>query len=842
MESNVGALLNQLSLHEQETCIFDEKNYSVLYAHSSCFVIIDYFTFSSNGETYFDYREYTSCQNRIMQRGKPVYRFLAEDVGTLTQSFIDRDIIIPFQYATGQDRGMTVADASSLEYFFENRFCEVYGPDALQFLYREFPIPSLSGSSFALDYVVEYLDGKKVAIEENGVSYHHPQLIGKHRYRKQLEKQNICAHLGIPVYRFTSLDCRYPKITDDQIKKFFGDRQAFRSTGFRLDRTFRLYEHQKEALEEIQELRKTKQGTSAVLQVFPTATGKSKIVEEDLLRYISMHPIARVLIIGPTKRVANDWEERMHRIFAGSGITIGDENEQIVIGTYQKLWTLAGNVSPSYFSYIVVDEAHHAVAPVMKRSLQYFDPDFLIGLTATPDRLDNKRLETVFGSYRTTMDLSEAMRKNLIANVRAYRIQTNLDLSEVRFNGRDFINADLERMLRVDSRNHLIVDVLKKYFAHQHKGLVFCVNIAHAKEVAKLLNDAGISAHAVSGKTKHVDTIVQDFRDGKIQFLCSCNLLNEGWDVPDITVLVMARPTISKVLYLQQMGRGLRRTETKKELFIIDVVDQYGAIAKPWSAHSVFGMAFYVPFGLIHREYHVGDKVEVFGLSETVRALIPLDIATFESAHAGYLDEEQAARELYIGTSTLRKWVTQGAIQADLMLPLGTRKVYYFRPESLSTIREKKQLGIHTEDTLKEDFLAFLEEKNYTFSFKMVFLIALINHCNKQGEASLESVLHDYRQFYMKRIESNLPVDRPKCIYTRTFLSDQLAVKRNMLANPFEKFERKRFMMYVHELNMIGFNPLLFAQLSERELHDIVELMHSHLEEYYQDLGGLVRD
>ena len=125
MESNVGALLNQLSLHEQETCIFDEKNYSVLYAHSSCFVIIDYFTFSSNGETYFDYREYTSCQNRIMQRGKPVYRFLAEDVGTLTQSFIDRDIIIPFQYATGQDRGMTVADASSLEYFFENRFCEV---------------------------------------------------------------------------------------------------------------------------------------------------------------------------------------------------------------------------------------------------------------------------------------------------------------------------------------------------------------------------------------------------------------------------------------------------------------------------------------------------------------------------------------------------------------------------------------------------------------------------------------------------------------------------------------------------------------------------------------------
>ena len=129
-------------------------------------------------------------------------------------------------------------------------------------------------------------------------------------------------------------------------------------------------------------------------------------------------------------------------------------------------------------------EAHHAVAPVLKRVIQYFDTDFTIGLTATDQRPDRKKLETVFGTYSTSLSLKEAMEKGIVAKANVYRIETNIDLSKVRFNGKDYVNADLEKKIRVTSRNELIVDVLKEYFtegeAGKRQGIVFCVNVSHA--------------------------------------------------------------------------------------------------------------------------------------------------------------------------------------------------------------------------------------------------------------------------------------------------------------------------------------------------------------------------
>ena len=207
-------------------------------------------------------------------------------------------------------------------------------------------------------------------------------------------------------------------------------------------------------------------------------------------------------------------------------------------------------------------EAHHAVAPVLKRVIQYFDTDFTIGLTATDQRPDKKKLETVFGSYTTSLSLKEAMEKGIIARANVYRIETNIDLSQVRFNGKDYVNADLEKRIRVTSRNALIVDVLSEYFtegeAEDRQGVIFCVNVTHANEMARLLNRAGISAQSYTGQTKNATHVMEEFKNHKIRFLCTCNMISEGWDYPELGILVMARPTLSKVLYLQQIGRGLR--------------------------------------------------------------------------------------------------------------------------------------------------------------------------------------------------------------------------------------------------------------------------------------------
>lgn len=115
-------------------------------------------------------------------------------------------------------------------------------------------------------------------------------------------------------------------------------------------------------------------------------------------------------------------------------------------------------------------EAHHAVSPVLKRVIQYFTPDFLIGLTATDQRPDKKKLETIFGNYKTGLSLVDAMKKKIVAEANVYRIETNLDLSHIRFNGKDYINADLEKSIRVKSRNELIAVVLHNYFQKEKLG------------------------------------------------------------------------------------------------------------------------------------------------------------------------------------------------------------------------------------------------------------------------------------------------------------------------------------------------------------------------------------
>ena len=153
------------------------------------------------------------------------------------------------------------------------------------------------------------------------------------------------------------------------------------------------------------------------------------------------------------------------------------------------------------------DEAHHAVAPVLKRVIQYFNTGFTIGLTATDQRPDKKKLETVFGTYSTSLSLKEAMEKEIVAKANVYRIETNIDFSQVRFNGKDYVNADHEKRIRVTSRNELIVNVPEEYFisgeAGLRQGVIFCVNVNHASEMAKLLNSAGITSASYTVQTRN---------------------------------------------------------------------------------------------------------------------------------------------------------------------------------------------------------------------------------------------------------------------------------------------------------------------------------------------------
>ena len=816
----------------RETVTYPNGGVSRFYDDGVDMVIIDDEICSCrDGEQIFPYTLITDKQNHYMKIYRRVFRFLGFDPETIEKCLQKSRQEVLYSTKKISERGEH-ADSSPLELLFEQKFTDVYGMRALKYLQKEFRISDEDGNNYFLDYLVDTADSR-VAIEENGIHYHHPQLIGIEGYRKQLRKQNTCALWGLKLYRFSTEDCRFKDRIEDDIRSYLGkDTSGFREAGLLLERKTELYEHQEISLAQIEERRE--KGIRAFLIVLPTAAGKSRIVEEDIQKFAAGKEQFRALILAPNTNIIADWKERIDK-------DLQPLQDRIDIKTYSYAVRHYHEKTRDYYSYIVVDEAHHAVAPMLKRVIQYYAPEFLVGLTATDQRPDKKRLEEIFGNYTTELSLKDAMEKGVVARANVYRIETNIDLSHVRFNGKDYVNADLEKSVRVTSRNELIVNVLKDYFtegdAGKRQGIIFCINKAHTKEMARLLNAAGISAQDYSGDTKHPEKVMQEFKEHKIRFLCACDMISEGWDYPELGILVMARPTLSKVLYLQQIGRGLRRTSIKKNVFVIDVVDEYGAMVRPCSMHAIFGNSLYVPFGDITRQdYLPGQMIEIDGITERVERIVEVDIHTFEEKYGDYYSQEQLAREYFVNTGTITSWIRKGKITPTVEFPFGSKKISLFSPEDVEKYRKELNIQEHNDDTVRDDFFAFLEERDYSLSYKMPFLLSFIDHMDTIGDAKIEDVLTDYIAFYQDRIDKGLPVDRPSCPYNAETLKDRKLIKSSMLTNPFEKFERKRFMYYSKDLGVISLNHALLAKMSEENWERVKGQMREDLERYYEKM------
>ena len=822
------------SLSAKEVVEYPNGGKSYFYVMGQTVIIIDEGICKCDSEEEkFSYTLITDKQNYYMHRYEKVFRFLAEDKESIeevvqhTRAHADMDFTI--RVANREDN----ADASPLELLFEKNFTNVYGMNALKYLWKEYGVVDKDGHNFFLDYYVRMEDGG-IAVEENGVNYHHPQKIGVKRYRKQLQKQNACTQWGIKLFRFSTEDCRFESRIEDDIRTFFGDDLSrYEENGLLLDRRVELYDHQVTTLQDIE--KKRAEGVNTFLIVFPTASGKSKIVEEDMRAFAAGKPDFKALVLAPNTNIVKDWHGRIRQ-------SLSEYQSRIEVNTFAYMVRNYTNISPKEYTYIVIDEAHHAVAPMLKRVIQYFTPEFMVGLTATDQRPDKKKLESVFGSYKTGLSLIQAMEEGIVAQANVYRIETNIDLSHVRFNGKDYINADLEKSIRVTSRNELIVNVLQEYFCEgevaNRQGVIFCVNTKHTVEMEKLLTEAGMSAKAYTGQSKNADKIMADFKEKKIRFLCACNMISEGWDYPELGILVMARPTLSKVLYLQQIGRGLRKTDVKKNVFVIDVVDEYGAMARPCSMHSIFQNPMYVPFGNIAcRTYAVGDMIEIDGLQERVERIVEIDVTSFEDMYGDYFSQEQLAREYYVSTGTITSWIKKGKIQPTVTYPFGSKQIYLFSPEDVNRIRQELEIPEHTEETMKQDFFGFLEERDYSLSYKMPFLLSFLKHVNSIGDANIEEVLDDYIAFYVDRIERGLPVDRPTCPYNAETLKDRKLIKAHMLTNPFEKFERKRFLYHSKDLGVISMNHALFSRMEEGDFQRVKEQMVEDLKGYYREMG-----
>ena len=825
--------LHSLGFETVEDYYYDSLRHSVVMKKDSTCVIVDYDLCLQNDDVVFDYSKYCEMQNGLMASSRRLFRFYAVEGEDLRESIHNWLTMEPDDIEISDKGGVfdkVHVDNTPLEKTFEDLFVETYGNDALGFLQKEYSLSLSNGRNAFVDYVVETSTGS-YAIEENGVRYHHPQIIRLEAYKRQLEKQNTLSLMGFKTFRFSFENLRFRDQAIDSIRTYLGPRNAFRNAHFiKGTRPFALYTHQETFLQEMRDARERGINTSLVVE--PTGTGKSQIAIEDIYRLYKEGKIERVLVMVPSTMIKADWEARLEPF---------RDRLDITIELYNRSYLRRNHTAEDYFDYLLFDEAQHAQAANCAKTLQYFTPKYLVGLTATPERLDRKKLEDIFGHYKTNLTLREAIDKDVITNIRCYRLLSNVDLSAVRYNGKDYNYADLEKTLIVDSRNELIVRTLKKYFYPREgfckQGIVFCVNVNHAKKLEKMMTAAGFAACAVYGGNRHNEEIFEQYGEKKIQFLLSCQLISEGWDSPQTEVVVMARPTLSKVLYTQQMGRGVRKYPGKECLYVIDVVDNYEGKLTPMCFNAVIGIPQYSDFmGVKNNEQ---DYLSILGLHESEIAMREIDIFTFEEKYKDYLSPEQAARELFIGTATLMNWYRKDNGISSLQLPIGSRMVPYFSPSDIEAIRAAHGLGHHDDSTILEDFEAFIDENTLTFSFKLIFMLSMLRLADKEGEVSIDALIEEYRRFYIDRIERGLPVDRRGCAYDREFLDDLVKVKRSILANPFEKFERKRFVYYSKDLNILSFHPALWEKMSPEVKEGIREKERGFLERYYERLGGV---
>ncbi len=263
---------------------------------------------------------------------------------------------------------------------------------------------------------------------------------------------------------------------------------------------------------------------------------------------------------------------------------------------------------PEEFDAIVVDEAHHAVASSYMRIFEHFGVAskwqniLLLGVTATPVRADGRGLDKVFQKIVYTLPLLKSIEDGWLCDLHGYRVRTTISLDAVSERGGDFAESELSREINNTARNELIV---KSWFkmAQNRRTLVFCIDIQHGKDLAQQFRLSGVKADCVWGTDPERAQKLERYKRGEICVLTNCGVLTEGYDDWRISCVILARPTLSQLLFVQMIGRGTRIPDgvrnllevpthqaTKRNCFIIDVVDntkQHRVVSLP----TIFGLA-----------------------------------------------------------------------------------------------------------------------------------------------------------------------------------------------------------------------------------------------------------
>ncbi|MFC4411816.1 DUF3427 domain-containing protein [Chungangia koreensis] len=347
------------------------------------------------------------------------------------------------------------------------------------------------------------------------------------------------------------------------------------------------YHYQKEILEQLSSERITF-GRNKNLVVAATGVGKTVISAFDFKRFLQANRNAKLLFVAHREEILKQSlgtfrailkDPNFGDLFVGRNRPVSIDHLFMSIQSWNSQ-RMDIQTTKDFYDFIIVDEFHHAEAPSYKRLLSYYEPQILLGLTATPERMDGKDILVHFdGRIAAEMRLTEAIDRKLLSPFHYFCVTDTVDLEELKWTRKGYDIGELSNVYTNNRRrSEHIVSSLRRYVAsfNDVKGLGFCVSVEHAIYMASFFTQSGLPSIALHGDSPQEERnqAKRKLESGEIRFIFVVDLYNEGVDIPSVNTILFLRPTESLTVFLQQLGRGLRLAEEKECLTVLDFVGQ----------------------------------------------------------------------------------------------------------------------------------------------------------------------------------------------------------------------------------------------------------------------------
>lgn len=436
-----------------------------------------------------------------------------------------------------------------------------------------------------------------------------------------------------------------------------------------------------------------------------------------------------------------------------------DFNAQVLFATVQTIGKdeyLNSKVFPrDHFDYVIMDEFHHAAADSYKKILDYFKPKFLLGLTATPERLDNKDVFALC-DYNVPYEvrLDTAINKGWLVPFRYYGIHdetVNYDNIEYR-NGK-YDEKSLEEALMINKRANLILEHYKSY--NTNRALGFCSTRKHAEYMAEYFSNNGVKAVAVvsnssSSYSMAREVAIEKLKKGEIKVIFSVDMFNEGLDIPAIDLVMFLRPTESPTIFLQQLGRGLRKAANKNYLNVLDFIGNYkkANLVPFWLTGKAKESTKSIATKVVPAEedfpedcfVHFDFKlIDIFKrMAEQAKKFEDMIIEEFYRVK-DYLGHRPSRLELFT------------YMDDDLYINMKSKSKLNVLNDYLGFLYKMEELNGDEKNLIQTEahnFIKKLETTSMTQTYKMPLLLAFYNDGNLKFEITDDDIYESFKDFY----------------------------------------------------------------------------------------------